>query len=261
MLAPIRFAGARKLGHGSRVLSALATILIVPPANLAALALAGVLLARRRPRAGLWLAGAALVALLLLAVPVVAGTLLAALERLPPPQTGAAPGAIIVLGGDVDEVAGPTRVAIGSLTLERLRAGAALARSTHLPLLVSGGIVDPDGPPVATLMAASLAEDFATPPRWVETHARDTWENARDAAAMLRAEGIGAAFVVTHAWHMRRALIAFAATDLVAIPAPLPATRVVWRPGSFIPRAKAWRMSYFALHEWLGCAWYAWARR
>jgi uncharacterized SAM-binding protein YcdF (DUF218 family) len=261
MAVRIRFAGARKLGHVAGVLSTLATILLVPPVNLAVLALAGVLLARRRPRAGLWLAGAALVALLLLAVPVVAGSLLASLERLPPPPSGVTPGAIIVLGGDVDEIEGPARVAIGTLTLERLRAGAALARATHLPLLASGGIVDPDGPPVATLMAASLAEDFGVRPRWVEARSRDTWENARNAAAILRAQGIGAAFVVTHAWHMRRALIAFAATDLIAVPAPLPATRVEWRPGSFIPRARAWRVSYFALHEWIGCAWYAWARR
>jgi len=242
------------------VLSTLATILLVPPVNLAVLALAGVLLARRRRRAGLWLAGLALGALVLLAVPVVAGTLLAGLERLPPPPPGAAPGAIIVLGGDVDAIEGPARVAIGALTLERLRAGAALARATHLPLLVTGGIVDRDGPPVATLMAASLAADFGTPARWVEPRSRDTWENARDSAAILRAAGIGSAYVVTHAWHMRRALIAFAATGLAVVPAPLPATRVVWRPGSFIPRAKAWRTSYYALHEWIGCAWYAWGR-
>ena len=251
------------------MLSTLATILLVPPVNLAVLALAGVLLARRRKRAGLWLAGLALGALLLLAVPVVAGTLLAGLERLPPPPPGTIPGtipgaipeAIIVLGGDVDAIEGPARVAIGALTLERLRAGAALARATHLPLLVTGGIVDRDGPPVATLMAASLAADFGVPARWVEPRSRDTWENAHDSAAILRAAGIGSAYVVTHAWHMRRALIAFAATDLVVVPAPLPATRVVWRPGSFIPRAKAWRTSYYALHEWIGCAWYAWARR
>jgi uncharacterized SAM-binding protein YcdF (DUF218 family) len=251
------------------VLSTLATILLVPPVNLAVLALAGVLLARRRKRAGLWLAGLwlaglALGALVLLAVPVVAGTLLAGLERLPPPPpsatAGATPGAIIVLGGDVDAIEGPARVAIGALTLERLRAGAALARATHLPLLVTGGIVDRDGPPVATLMAASLAADFGIPARWVEPRSRDTWENARDSAAILRAAGIGSAYVVTHAWHMRRALIAFAATDLTVVPAPLPATRVVWRPGSFIPRAKAWRTSYYALHEWIGCAWYAWGR-
>lgn len=258
MRAAVRFAAGRKTRHVEPVLSAAAAVLLVPPVNLAALALAGVWLARRHPRAGRWLAGVSLVLLLLLALPVVAGTLLTSLERLPPAPPSAIPGAIIVLGGDVAPVTGPERLEVGALTLQRLRAAAALARATNLPLLVTGGVVDPDGPPVADLMARSLAADFATPPRWIEPHARDTWQNARLSAALLRADGITAAYVVTHAWHMRRALLAFAGTGLVAVPAPLPPDRVAWRPGAFVPRVGAWRLSYFALHEWLGCAWYAW---
>lgn len=238
------------------VLSAAAAVLLVPPVNLAALALAAMLLGRRR------LAVAALVLVLVLALPLVAGTLLAALEAPAPPPSGPPPQAIIILGGDVRAVDGVPADDVGPLTLERLRAGAALARATHLPILVTGGVVDPDGPPVADLMATSLTTDFATPARWVESRAHDTWENARFSVAMLRAAGIGAAYVVTHPWHMRRALIAFAGTGIAVTPAPLPPDRLPqWHAGAFVPRVGAWRESYFALHEWIGCAWYVLRRR
>ncbi len=238
------------------MLSAVATALLVPPVNLAVLALLAVLLRRRL------LAAAALGLLLLLALPPVAGSLLAGLEAgLPagPPPGAGPPQAIVILGGDVRAVAGAARAVPGALTLARLRAGAALARASHLPILVTGGVVgDPDGPPVAALMAASLAADFATPARFIEPAAHDTWQNARLSAAMLRAAGIGSVYVVTDAWHMRRALIAFAASGLAVTPAPLapdPLPRLV--AGGLVPRVGAWRESYFALHEWIGCAWYA----
>ena len=234
------------------MLSAVAAIVLVPPVNLVALALVGVLLRRR------WLAGISLVLALLLALPLVAGTLLTGLETGWPPPAGPPPQAIVILGGDLRALAGTPADAPGALTLARLRAGAALARATHLPILVTGGIVDPDGPPVAVVMATSLARDFATPARWVEPASRDTWENARFSAKLLHAAGIDRVYVVTHAWHMRRALIAFAGTGLAVTPAPLAFDRTPRLvPGAFVPRVGAWRESYYALHEWIGYAWYA----
>ena len=235
------------------MLSAVAATVLVPPVNLVVLALAGVLLRRR------WLAGIALALALLLALPVVADSLLDSLEGGWPAPSGAPPQAIVVLGGDVRAVAGAPVDEAGALTLQRLQAGATLARATHhLPILVTGGIVDREGPPVATLMAESLARDFATPARWVEPEARTTWENARLSAAILRREGIARVYVVTHAWHMRRALIAFAGTGLAVTPAPLTFDRLPRLvPSAFVPRVGAWQESYYALHEWIGCAWYA----
>ncbi len=108
-------------------------------------------------------------------------------------------------------------------------------------------------------MARSLAEDFGVAARWVEPDSATTWDNAVLSARILRAEGIGAVVVVTHAWHMRRALIAFRAAGLVAVPAPLLAEHAPrLTAGSFVPRIAAWQRSYLALHEWIGCAWYAW---
>ena len=111
---------------------------------------------------------------------------------------------------------------------------------------------------VGTVMARSLADDFAAPPRWVETRSRDTWENARRSADLLRAAGIRTVYVVTHAWHMPRALLAFQRAGIEAVPAPVRLDawpRLTWK--RFVPSASAWQVAYYAFHEWTGLAFYA----
>ncbi len=209
----------------------LATVLLVPPLNLALIAAFTFFLLRRRP--GRAIVGVALVGLVVLALPAVGNALLVSLERLPQPRAtdlpAAPPGAIVVLGAELRPVPGldgdlgkdPSDADIGPLSLERIRAAAALHRRTGLPILVSGGIVRDEPVAVGTVMARSLADDFGTPPRWVETRSRDTWENARFSADLLRAAGIRTVYVVTHAWHMPRALLAFRRAGIAAVPAPV----------------------------------------
>lgn len=238
-------------------LAGLVTPFVVPPVNLAVLAALALLAGLRR------LAGLALAGLLLLALPVVADGLLSALERGQDAGETAGAQAIVALGAEVVRTA-DGRTLPGLLTLQRLRAAAALARRTGLPLLVSGGITQPGAAPVAAAMADSLRQDFGVPARWVEDRSADTFENARDSAAVLTPAGVSAVLVVTDQWHMRRAMLAFRASGLRAIPAPVPppagepAGEAI-TPESFIPRASAWQRSYYALHEWIGLAWY-WLR-
>lgn len=229
-------------------LSALLTPIVVPPVNLAVLAFLAVWWRKRG------LAMAAIVALLLLSTPLVANGLLTSLEiGLAPQPALAGEQAVLILGGDVDSDRQGDALP-GALTLERLRAGAALARSSGLPIAVTGGPAWPGGPSIGTIMAESLVRDFGTQARWVETRSADTWENARDSAALLRAAGVHDVLVVTHAWHMRRSMIAFRDSGLVARPAPL-MLEDRWL-SSPVPRASAWEQSYFALHEWIGIGWY-----
>ena len=239
--------------------NAIASFLLLPPINLLLLALAGFMLRRRR--AGRILCGVGLAGLLVLALPLTSHLLMLATERFAAPAADAPPPeAIVILGGDVSWVGDtPAAVDVGAQSLERLRAGAALQRATSLPVLVSGGVIGrPDQPPLAAVMARSLEADFAVPVRWQENASRDTWENARDSAAILRAAGIRSVFLVTHAWHMPRALIAFRRFGLEARPAPVPFSRLVRIDlSAFVPRASSWVDSYQALHEGVGCAWYA----
>jgi uncharacterized SAM-binding protein YcdF (DUF218 family) len=242
------------------VLKTLLIAMLLPPVNLVLAILVGVVLLRRFPRFARWLTGIAALLLLVLGMPAVSGAMLCALERNLPmtPPADKPPGAIVILGGEVMRIkGGPSDVTVGPLSLERLRAGAALWRKTQLPILVSGGDVGEDTPPVALLMRDSLVEDFHVPVRWVEDRSADTWQNARDSAAILRAAGITSVYVVTHAWHERRAMIAFADTGITATAAPTPLDR----PATpilldFVPRVSSWETSYFALHEWIGGLWY-----
>jgi uncharacterized SAM-binding protein YcdF (DUF218 family) len=234
------------------------TALALPPASLALAALLALLLLRGR--AGRALTLLALVALVLLSLPAVSMVLLASLD-VPPGAPGAPPQAIVVLGGDVVRLPDPPGAALGSLSLERVRAGAALHRQTGLPVLVSGGLVDGLPLTVGALMAESMAEDFNVPVRWTEAASPTTWENAEYSASMLKAAGISRVFLVTHAWHMRRSLLAFGRAGIDAVPAPVrPDPWPKFRPGEFLPRTSAWLNSFFAMHEWIGLAYYL-ARR
>jgi uncharacterized SAM-binding protein YcdF (DUF218 family) len=232
------------------------TGLLLPPFLLVLVIVPAAFAARRRRWAGGLAAGCAL-GVLALATPMASDLLAASLEpRGTAPEHGE-PRAIVILGGDVAH--GGAALEPGPLTLERLRAGAALHRATGLPILVTGGVLGRGEPPLATLMARSLREDFGVPVRWVEDRARDTRENAVFAAAMLRAEGIGETLLVTHGWHMGRALQAFARLCFAADARPLrTAPRNRWGAWSIAPRPDHLAESWFALREWAGRLVYAW---
>jgi len=240
------------------ILHGMVVDLLLPPFGLvlAILALAA-LVARRRRAVGFAIAACA-AGILLLGTPAVGGMLAAWLDRatpIPPPGTPE-PAAIVVLGGEIARGAeGPE---VGPLTLERLRAGAALHRRLHLPLLVTGGEQRPDEPTLAELMRRSLDADFGIAARWVEPAARDTAENAARSAALLRAEGIHSAWLVTHAWHMARAAEAFERNGITPFPAPVRASRdPAFGAGEWVPRPDRLAGSWYMLRECAGRLVYA----
>lgn len=58
--------------------------------------------------------------------------------------------------------------------------------------------------------AARIAErDYGRPLTWTESESRDTRENASHSTAILKGAGITEILLVTHGWHMRRAVRAF----------------------------------------------------
>jgi uncharacterized SAM-binding protein YcdF (DUF218 family) len=241
------------------LLKTIAVSLLIPPVSLLIVVLLGLLVQKRNPRSGQAMAWFGGLSLLLLALPAVARLLLVALEQDLPltPKPDEPPKAIVILGGDVQRTDG-TAMYPGPLSLVRVRAGAELARKTGLPVLITGGRLRASDTPVGTLMADSLRQDFGVPVQWVERESRDTWENAHLSAPILREQGIHSIYLVTDAWHMRRALLAFAGTGIVVTAAPTHFER--WPPGlvqDFVPRVGAWQLSYYAFHEWIGCAWYA----
>jgi uncharacterized SAM-binding protein YcdF (DUF218 family) len=235
--------------------------LLIPPTSVFVLALAGALLWRRRPRTARWLVGAAALLLFLLCQPFVAATLLRSLQGHGPllSPAAAAAGAIVVLTADHQPVAAEYGGAtVGPLTLERLRYAARLAHETGLPLLAAGGRPRAGIAPLSVLARDALERDFRTPVRWTEERSGNTRQNVAFAAEILRAEGIDSVLLVTHAWHMPRALAECRRAGLAAIAAPT--CFRAWPPfelASLWPSERALRESTWALHEWLGRAWYA----
>ncbi len=230
----------------------------LPPMCFLYFAIAGVVLWNRRW--GRALAALGVGGLTLFSLPIVGGLLIRSLEQDLPltPPPGAMPKAIVILGGDIARIPNPPYALPGALTLDRLRAGAALRRHTGLPILVTGGTVHQDRPPVGQIMADSLRDDFRIETAWVEDKSADTWQNALFSAEILKGQGISSVYIVTQAWHMPRAVQAFrqAGLTVTAVPTQLDTPLDLLLQG-FIPRVSTWNWSYFALHEWVGRVWYA----
>ena len=162
------------------VLKSILLALALPPVSFLYCLMLGLLIVRRHRKRGIALVWLGLAGLTLLSIPLVPNLLIVALEQnlptTPPPD--AMPQAIVILGGDLMRNAATPRSLPGFLTLDRLREGAALYRRTGLPILVTGGTVQRDRPPVALIMADSLRNDFRVPVTWVEDASLDTWQNA-----------------------------------------------------------------------------------
>lgn len=232
--------------------------LVKPPGLFAVLMLATALTARRRPglARGLGLVGAALV--LVLSSGRVSDALLDSLSHYPPVDAGQMRDlqAIVILGGgaqrDLADYGGGT---VTSLALERLRYGAHLARESDLPVLVTDGALDGHRPG-AQYMAQALL-DWGVRARWVEGHARTTYDNARYAWDMLAPEGIDRVALVSHGWHLPRAVAVFERAGFQVVPAPtlVPASRT-YTALDWLPSATGLERSMLALHEYVGRAWY-----
>jgi uncharacterized SAM-binding protein YcdF (DUF218 family) len=147
-------------------------------------------------------------------------------------------------------------------SIDRLRYGLWLGRETSLPVAFSGGIGHggPAGPSEAQIAARIAEREFGRPLRWTEGDSRDTRENAMRTVALLEREGIKRVVLVTHDFHMRRAVRNFqrAAEQHGGVPQVLAAPMGLPTPGNglrwndWLPSAGGLVDTNLALHEWLG---------
>ena len=236
--------------------------LILPPGGLLLLGLLGLLLSGRT--LGKALVFIALLGTYLVSTPYVSSLLMAGLERYPALtiSTARASGAqaILVLGAgrhlDAPEYGGDT---LGDLHLERVRYAAWLARHTGLPVIPSGGAVSGRGTPEARLARTVLEEEFGVKVAAVEDASRTTRENARLAKGVLDRLGIDRVLLVTHAWHMPRAMDVITEAGIDAVPAPTAFRHKddgESRISDWLPAASGMLYSRYALHEYTGRLWY-----
>lgn len=170
--------------------------------------------------------------------------------------------AIVVLGGGREAHAPEYGTAsLSHLSLERLRYGIWLGRQTNAPLMFSGGLGHAAQPGMSEAeVAADIAErEFGRPLRWIESRSRDTRENAEGAVTELRNSRVERLVVVTHGWHMARALRAFREASTRAgmvweiVPAPMGLSIRSERPTlRWLPSTDGFMLVRAVLHERLG---------
>lgn len=227
---------------------------VLPPLGPIILVVAGLALARYRRILGRFLVGASLTGLLILSTPWMAGFLMSSLQKYPPIDYTqlAKCQAIVVLGGgiyrDAPEYVGDT---IGFVSLERLRYALHLNKLSRLPILATGGSPE-GGLPEALTMRTSAESDFGGHIQWIEEQSVDTLSSARLSAALLNEQGVKRIALVSHAWHLPRAVANFEAAGLTVMPAPMGFSRSNTDAWALLPSASALAASSRALHEWLG---------
>jgi len=235
--------------------------IILPPASLFFLAFAGLWLRRRHTRAGTIIVAASLGLLYVLSTPLVSSLALASLESpyVDPWATQDAQAIVILGGGTMGPAPEYGADSVNPLTLTRVRYGARLQRLTGKPLLLSGGSTKKTSAEAAQ-MKALLVDEMNVPVRWTEERSRDTYTNALESYRILGPQGLTRIYLVTHAWHMPRARLAFEHAGFTVIAAPTSFTSLkITEVGivDLLPRASALLNSYYFCHEVLGYAVYA----
>ena len=243
-----------------------AEALLMPPGHSVVLWLmAAWWMLRGRPMAASVATVVGMLSVVVFSLPVTAGALLRTLQ--PEPVTVAEvrawhPEAIVVLCGGQREYApefGEGAGTVNARSLLRARFGAWLHRELGVPLLLSGGRVGDEDSAEADLMARVLREEFGVEVRWIEDRSRNTAENARFSAAILRADGVTRVALVTSATHMARSVAVFEGAGLTVLPSPTAFDTGVESDlgvSDWLPRAASLEASTRALHEMLGALWY-----
>jgi len=177
------------------------------------------------------------------------------------------PKAIVVLGAGryrnalEYSNAQSTKDAISSNALERLRYAAYIHKKTHIPILISGGSPHGRMQSEASIMQDALKDILNLKAKWLESKSSNTWNNAKFSAEILKKLGIKDVILVTHAYHLPRARLAFEHFNLNVIAAPLGFKTKDHKESPYtildlLPSARAMNNSSSALHEFIGYTWY-----
>jgi len=130
--------------------------------------------------------------------------------------------AIVILAGDVGIPVSPRMESEvqGNRSIHALR----LYRAGKAPLIIisGGNVFSQDSLKPEAAYTAELLQDWGIPPSVIifEGNSRNTRENALETAKLLNNRGLKRILLVTTAFHMPRAIGAFRAVGIDAVPAP-----------------------------------------
>ena len=169
---------------------------------------------------------------------------------------------IILLGGgvingvpDINGEAAPTYS-----SMKRIVAAAKLYQRLELPIIVTGGRVYADNDVAEATVARRFLGELGVPADRIieEDRARDTAQNARLTAVICRQHDFSRPIIITAAYHLKRARLAYEAAGMKVTVFPayfLGSKNAAYTPRHLLPSTGALHTSVQALHEYLGI-WY-----
>jgi uncharacterized SAM-binding protein YcdF (DUF218 family) len=230
----------------------------IPPGLFITLLVLLSLYLRKKEKAALKMLWPLIVIIYLFCTPFIGNTLLGYLEhRYTPPATIDADVIVLLTGGAVGNT--PDVDGKGNLngfTMNRLVAAYKLHKETKLPILVSGGQVYNDTGNEGQLSKRNLlALGVAESSILLDDTSRNTKENARNTAELLKQKGFAKPVLVTSAFHMPRSVENFKQLGITLT--PFPTDFLIPQPAdislfSFMPTADGLQKSSLAAKEYLG---------
>jgi uncharacterized SAM-binding protein YcdF (DUF218 family) len=232
---------------------------LLPPGLLIVLAFIGLLLIRIK--FGRKLLFISVLGWYLLSTPYISSRLIAPLESQYPAaslqslQHHAVQALVLLGGGYYGESIEYADSAIGPFFAERLRYTAWLSRQSKLPVIITSGKSD------AHAAARILQTQYGITPIAVEDKSWNTQDNAQNTRQLLKSLGIQNIAVITHGWHMPRAMWSFEndASGIKLLAAPMGLIHShpkADRLKSWYPYSVSLLRSDRAIHEYVGTYWY-----
>jgi uncharacterized SAM-binding protein YcdF (DUF218 family) len=198
---------------------------------------------------------------MLLSAPLIGG-----FEALQDPGEARSAGAVVVLGGGIEQLkAGSLALAYPSeASVLRVLEGARVFRLLGgLPFVVASGGTTIEGQQAAegTVMAEALFTLQVPRERiLVEDVSLTTYEQAWNVTRLLKSRGIDRFVLVTSPTHMRRSVAAFRAQHADVVPSvAAPSRERRWKPPFFMPNEDSFQISRSAVYDYVAIAYY-WAR-
>lgn len=234
--------------------------LLIPPAINCVLLVVGLLFLRRYRLIGHMLITVAVVSLFLLSTDYVASALERSNQKYAAVDTDKLPDdqqlTIVVAGGSHHGIAEEYGYPVPTtVSLTRLHYASYLHRKTGYPVLLTGGPMYKNQIH-SEILAQSFSNEFKTDARWLETNSRSTDENAQFSADILLPLGRRQILLVTHSYHMNRAVKSFQKAGFAVIPAPTIISYEVgignWR--HWVPLASGLQRSANVIYEIVGLA-------
>lgn len=161
--------------------------------------------------------------------------------------------AIVVLG------AGPNpQQQINPALTARVNTTVELLAQLQLPVLLAGGKAQLSDPQTEAALMQALLVKQGLSSHYQEDTSRNTWENARNSAKILQAKNIHRVIVVSHAWHLRRAALAFnrAGIETIAYAVAVEINPYQGSIKNYLPQWRQLKNSWVLFHEIAGYLYY-----